>query len=183
MAISHARRTWRYEDLLTLPDDGRRYEIIDGELFEMPAASWNHAVTISNLMFLLGAMVRVLGGKIVTAPVDLFVAGANPVQPDIIVLLAERLGYATTRGVEGPPNLLIEIVSPSNPGHDRITKRALYARAGVPEYWLVDPETATIEVLILEGDQYRPLLHAIGDALVTSSQLPSLSFPAIEAFA
>jgi Uma2 family endonuclease len=73
-------------------------------------------------------------------------------------------------------------LSPSNPEHDRITKRALYARGGVKEYWLVSPEAATVEVLVLDGAAYRTHLRAGGDERVTSTVLPGLSFPAAAAF-
>jgi len=189
MAIAHPRdRRWRYEDLFELPDDGRRWEIIDGELFEMPAPGWEHAVTIMNLLLLLGPIVRGMGGVIVTAPVDVFLPGGGPiepdvVEPDIIVLLEERVALPTRRGVEGPPTLLIEVVSPSNPGHDRLRKRALYARAGVLEYWLVDPRPGVAEVLALDGDEFRQHCRATGEEVVTSVQLASLRFPASAAFA
>jgi Uma2 family endonuclease len=175
---------WTYEDLCGLPDDGRtRYEIIDGELYEMPAPEPDHAFTIANLMFWLSPIVRMLGGRIAPAPIDLFFAGANPVQPDIVVLLAERLHQVSKRGIEGAPNLVIEILSPSNAGRDRRKKRTLYARGGVPEYWLVDPRARAIEVLVLDGGTYRLHLRASGNDLVTSTVLPGLSFLANEAFA
>ena len=183
MAITKSRGTWQYEDLFELPDDGRRYEIIDGELFEMPAPGSDHAIAIANLMLLLGPIVRSLGGRILTASVDVFFAGGNPVEPDILVLLPERLHLISRRGVEGAPNLLVEILSPSNPAHDVVTKRALYARGGVGEYWLVDTESATIEVLVLDGDVYRTQVRATGEVPVTSLLLPDLSFPASAAFA
>ena len=183
MAITKPRGEWRYEDLFDLPDDGRRYEIIDGELYEMPAPGVDHAIAITNLMLLLGPIVRSLGGRILTAPVDVFFVGANPVEPDILVLLPDRLHLISRRGVEGAPNLLIEILSPSNPEHDLVTKRALYARGGVDEYWLVDPEVGVIEVLVLEAGGYRTHARAAGDQPVASPLLPTLSFPASAAFA
>ena len=182
MAITKPQGKWQYEDLFELPDDGRRYEIIDGELFEMPALGSDHAIAVANLM-LLGPIVRSLGGRILTAPVDVFFAGANPVEPDILVLLPERLHLISRRGVEGAPNLLIEILSPSTPAHDLVTKRALYARGGVGEYWLVDPEAATIEVLVLDRDVYRTNVRATGEEPVSSPVLLDLLFPACAAFA
>ena len=182
MAVAKPQGQWQYEDLFALPDDGKRYEIIDGELFEMPAPGFDHGNAVVNLLLLIGPLVRSLGGRILTAPMDVFFAGANPVQPDIFVLLPERLRLISKRGVEGAPNLLIEILSPSNPDHDLRTKRALYARGGVPEYWLVNPEAATIEVLALAGDVYRTHVRAAGDEPVTSPLLPGLSFPASAAF-
>jgi Uma2 family endonuclease len=169
-------KTWKYEDLFDLPDDGKRYEIIDGALFEMPGPNSDHAIAVANLIVLLAPVVRVFGGRVLTAPLDIFLPGAEPVQPDIVVLLADRLHLIGNRGIEGVPDLLLEVLSPSNPEHDRLRKRALYARAGVREYWLVSPEAATVEVLVLAGDQYRTLVRAGGDEPIRSLVLPELAF-------
>jgi Uma2 family endonuclease len=182
MALRKPAGTWVYEDLFDLPDDGRRYEIIDGELFEMPAPGIDHGMVVMNLIARLLPVVTSLGGRLFTAPVDVFFGGANPVQPDLFVVLPRNFDRMRKRGVEGTPDLLIEILSPSNPEHDRVRKRALYARGGVPEYWLVSPEAATIEILLLDGDVYRVHLRAGGDEPVTSPLLPGLSFPASAAF-
>jgi Uma2 family endonuclease len=178
MAVTKPRGQWQYEDLFTLPDDGRRYEIIDGELFEMPAPAFDHDNAVANLFLLLGPIVRSLGGRIFTAPMDVFFAGANPIEPDVLILLPDRLYLRSQRGIEGAPNLLIEVLSPSNPTHDLVTKRDLYARGGVLEYWLVDPDAATIEILALAGDHYRTHVRAAGDLPVSSTVLAGLSFPA-----
>ena len=183
MAATITAKTWRYEDLFDLPDDRKRYEIIDGELFEMPVPGTDHANVVINLIARLLPVVTSLGARISTAPVDVFFAGANPVQPDLMVLLQNRLHLISKRGIEGAPDLLIETLSPSNPEHDRIRKRALYARGGVREDWIVSPEAATIEVLVLEGELYRTHLRAGGDEPVDSTVLPVLSFPASATFA
>ena len=183
MAVTKPAGAWRYEDLFDLPDDGRRYEIIDGELFELTAPNIDHAIVIMNLIALFLPAVKAMGGQLLTAPVDVFLPGAEPVQPDLMVLLPDRRAIVTRRGLEGAPNLLIEVLSPSNPAHDRVRKRAVYARGRVPEYWLVSPEAASIEVLVLDGDLYRTHVRTAGDESVTSPSLPGLSFPASAAFA
>jgi len=178
MALTKSSGTWTYEDLLTLPDDGRRWEIIDGELYELTAPNLDHAAVIMNLILRFAPVVAAIGGRIFTAPVDVFFGAANPVQPDIMVLLPDHLDLMAKRGLEGPPDILVEVLSPSNPEHDRLTKRALYARGGVPEYWLVDPDASSLEVLTLGGESFRLHTRAIGDEHVTSAVLPDLSFPA-----
>jgi len=182
MALTKLSGTWTYEDLLAFPDDGRRYEIIDGKLYEMSAPGTDHATAIVNLLLRFAPFVAAIGGRIFTAPVDVFFAGANPVQPDLIVLLVDRLNLISKRGIEGAPDLLIEILSPSNPEHDRLTKRALYARGGVREYWLVSPEAASIEVLVLDGGSFRTHVRAANDEPVTSIVLPDLSLLASAVF-
>ena len=183
MAVTKPANGWRYEDLFDLPDNGRRYEIIGGELYEMPSPTSAHAGAIMNLIVLLAPVLTRLGARLFTAPLDVFFADADPVQPDLLVLMPERLGLVAKRGIEGAPDLVIEVLSPSNPEHDRITKRAVYARGGVREYWLVSPEAATIEVLALAEDGFRLHLRAGGDEAVTSTVLPELSFPASAVFA
>jgi Uma2 family endonuclease len=183
MAQAKPAGTWTYADLLTLPDDGRRYEIIEGELYEMPAPSWAHATVIANLISALIPLVVKLDGLWRTAPLDVFFQGADPVQPDIIVLLPESQALPTERGVEGPPDILIEVLSPSNRGHDLLTKRALYARAGVREYWLVDPEARTIEILALDRDAFHLAVAVAGDETPVSPLLGTLPITAAALFA
>ena len=87
MAITKPAGTWTYEDLFSLPDDGRRYEIIEGQLHEMPAPNLVHATVVMNLITLLLPIVSSPNGRLFTAPLDVFFQGADPVQPDIIVIL------------------------------------------------------------------------------------------------
>lgn len=152
MALTKPAGTWRYSDLFALPDDGARYEIIDGELYEMPSPTWAHASVIAGLITLLIPVVQRLGAQWRTAPLDVFFSGADPVQPDLIVLLPGSRARPVRRGVEGPPDLLIEVLSPSNRSHDQVRKRALYASGGVREYWIVDPDAATIEIIGADGE-------------------------------
>jgi Uma2 family endonuclease len=183
MAITKPAGTWTYEDLFSLPDDGRRYEIIEGELYEMPVPNWDHAITIVNLLALLIPVIHSLGGQVVTAPLDVFFEGADPVQSDIVVLLPDSAAIGAGRGVEGAPDLLIEILSPANRGHDLLTKRALYARAGVREYWIVDPASRTVEILALDRDAFHTAQRASGDDAVISSLLGDATFPLAAIFA
>jgi Uma2 family endonuclease len=182
MSTAQHSRTWTYEDLFDLAD-GKRYEIIGGELYEMPSPTPEHAIVIANLMFLVGPIVRSLGGLVLTAPLDVFMKDANPVQPDIVVLLADRLHLIGTRGIEGPPNLVMEVLSPSSSEHDRLRKRALYERGGVDEYWLVSPEAAIIEVLVREGNRFQLLVRAGGDEPILSRLFPDLVFSVSDVFA
>lgn len=183
MALTKTAGEWRYEDLERLPEDGKRYEIIEGALYEMPSPASAHAVTIRNLMFLIGPLIEAIGGWLITAPLDVFFRGADPVQPDMVVLLPESAARLTRRGVEGPPDLLIEVLSPSNRGHDLLTKRSLYARAGVREYWIVDPDTRTISVLSLERDALHAVHEGVDRGEVVSPLLDETSFPIARIFA
>lgn len=186
MAMPKPEKFWTYDDLLSMPDDGKRYEIIDGELYEMPAPTSDHAKVVMNIIALLLPVIQRLGGRPFTAPLDIFLPGFDPVKPDVLLLFPEHLHRISKRGIEGPPDLVVEVLSPSKrpegTRHDRRLKRALYARGGVPEYWLVSPEAAIVEVLTLEGDAYRTHVRAGEDETVTSTVLPELSFRASAAF-
>ncbi len=182
MAQTKPAGTWTYEDLLSLPEDDRRYEIIEGELYEMPSPSWAHASVVANLILMLIPIVARLGGRWRTAPLDVFFQGADPVQPDIVVLLPDSRAHPIERGLDGPPDLLIEVLSPSNRGHDLLLKRSLYARAGVREYWLVDPEARTIEVLALDRDALHLTVAASGNETPISPLLGPLSLTAADLF-
>ena len=183
MALTKPAGTWTYEDLFSLPDDSKRYEIIEGELYEMPSPTPVHAVTIRNLMFLLGPVIEALRGWLLTAPLDVFFPGANPVQPDLVVLLPDNTAYLSARGVEGAPDLVVEVLSPSNRGHDLLTKRALYARAGVREYWIVDPEAHSVEVLTLDRDAFHTVQVASAEETIISPLLGGAAFPVAAVFA
>ena len=177
-----ASGAWTYDDLLALPDDGRRWEIVEGVLYEMPAPPWIHSVIVMTLAIAWGQLVRGLGGMIATAPTDVFLRGANPVQPDIMIALPGNPGSPGERGYHGVPDLIVEVLSPSTRGHDTLTKRSLYARAGVREYWLVDPDARSVEVLSLDGEAYHTAQLATGDDVVRSRVLPEASLPMAEIF-
>lgn len=174
---------WTYDDLKTLPDDGRRYEIVEGVLCEMTGPSSPHAVSVRNLIALLLPVFAALRMEWFTAPLDVFFSGANPVQPDLLAYFRGGATRRSLRGIEGPPDFVVEVLSPSTRGHDLLTKRTLYARAGVREYWLVDPEAQTIEVLALEGQGLQSILVAAGDEVVRSALFPDVAFPASAVFA
>ena len=185
MALRKPAGAWTYDDHLTLPDDGRRYESIEGELYEMPPPGWDHAIIVMTLILLLAPQVQRLGGTLVTAPVDVFCAGANPVQPDILALLPGSRASGESRGVDGPPDLIVEVLSPSNRVHDEVTKRSLYARAGVREYWIVDPDARTLHVLSLDGASFHAVQFGPGNDRPVSPLLGLLNvavedlFPAL----
>jgi Uma2 family endonuclease len=174
MAQTKLAGAWSYEDILRFPDDGRRYEIIEGDLYEMPSPTSVHAATIINLIALLLPIVARLRGRVFTAPLDVFIPGGDPVQPDVLVVLPDGNARVELRGIEGPPELVIEVVSPSNRGRDLLTKRSLYARAGVREYWLVDPDARTLEILTLDRDAFHLAAAASGDETPVSPLLGSL---------
>ena len=183
MTVTETARSWTYEDLQRLPDDGRRHERIDGELYELPTPNEPHQRAQRNLIVLILPEVTSLGAEWYASSTGVFLPDGKMLEPDLLVYLPGGRAARSHRGIEGAPELVVEILSPSNPEHDLTEKRAWYAEAGVREYWLVSPEARLVEVLALEGGAYRTLVRARGDELVRSSVLPGLSFPASAAFA
>ena len=183
MAMTNPAGGWTYDDLFKLPDDGRQHEIVYGELYEMPPPSLEHQEIVMRLILLLAGAVERIAAELLCAPIGVFMPDTEPVQPDLLVLTRERLHLKSKRGIEGAPDLVVEVISPSSRKHDRVTKRLLYAHGGVKEYWLVDPATAMIEALTLVDGAYQTAVRARDDQPVTSTLLPGLSFPASAAFA
>ena len=182
MALRRPERSWTYDDLAALPDDGKRYEIIEGELFELTGPNLRHAKIITNLFFLVGPAARANGGEIFSAVVDVFFQGAEPVEPDLVVVLPGGAARQRLRGVEGPPDLVIEVLSPSNRTHDVLTKRELYRRGGVGEYWMVDGEERSVEVVpfLVDGGERARTFR--GAEAITSNVLPELRILAADVF-
>ena len=170
-----AQGCWTYEDYAALPEDGNRYEVIDGILYLMPGPTSVHQAVLSWFVYYLMSHVQVPGlGRVFAAPLDVLLPQAQPVQPDIVVVLNHKLHLISERGIEGPPDLVVEIASPGTRTHDRSTKLSVYARSGVPEYWLAEPTDQTIELLVLEDGVYRSLGVFTGAALLPSRILPGL---------
>ena len=145
-----------YKDYAALPADGHRYEIHEGELSVTPAPSPQHQRILRNLHDLVWQHVKTRGlGEVLFAPLDCILSETTIVQPDLVYLDNARLAALSPRGIEGPPTLVVEILSPTTTLIDRSTKLQLYARHGVPYYWIVDPEARTIEAYRLSGGGYQ----------------------------
>lgn len=145
-----------YDDYVTLPNDGRRYEIHDGELSVTPAPTFWHQEVVAALLGILRAHVLANDlGAVVPAPITVVLAETTIVEPDIVYIARERMGLVGARGtVDGAPTLAVEVLSPSTARSDRYTKKQLFERHGVPYYWIVDPEARAIEVHCAEGGRY-----------------------------
>ncbi len=183
MALPHIPYRWTLDDLFALPDDGKRYELVEGQLTEMPAPSMAHAIVVANLLRLLFALRSAIGLETFTAPMAVFLRSQDLLQPDIVGLLPNSRARRVKAGIDGPPDLVIEVLSPSTRDHDLLTKRALYGLAGVREYWIVDPEARTVERLSLHDDAlHRASLASVGESL-ESPLLPGAAIPLAAIFA
>jgi Uma2 family endonuclease len=166
-----------YADYEALPDDGRRYEIHDGELAVTPAPGTRHQRSSGHLYYLLRQHVETHSlGEVFYAPLDVILSETTVVQPDLVYLDPTRRALVSERGIEGPPTLAAEIVSPSTTRMDRTTKRQLYARYGVPYYWIVDPAARAVEAYVLAGETYGLAARVAGSEAVSLPPFPDLSF-------
>ena len=135
-----------------------RVEYLNGDIVMTPARSPHHQIIAANLMLLLGNYVKEKGlGLVLTAPLDVVLdREAQIAQPDLIFISKPRVGKLVARAtITGAPDMLIEILSPSTTRADRKVKLPLYARYGVAEYWIVDPEDRSLEIYALDGESYR----------------------------
>jgi Uma2 family endonuclease len=162
-----------YEDYCLLPDDGRRHEIIDGEHYVNPSPNTRHQTVSRNLSFALWEQVREHDlGEIFYAPYDVVLSDFDIVEPDIIFVSAARSHIITGANIQGAPDLVVEILSPSNRKYDEVVKFKRYAALGISEYWIVDPDRETVKI-------YRRV--ASGLALVeTSDRLATPLIPGFE---
>jgi len=152
--MSLQTKVWTYEDLLETPDDGRRYEIIDGELFVSASPSLEHQATLGEIYDLVKGFVRVNDlGRVFFAPLDVFFSDINVVEPDLLFVSRVRFAASGPARIEGPPDLVVEVLSPSTKRIDLTRKQALYASFGVPEYWIIDPDAETVRMLFLEAGE------------------------------
>ncbi len=141
-----------YEDYLVLPNDGKRYQILEGELDVTPAPSTTHQKVSMRLEHLLvGHVEKHNLGLVLDAPVDVVLNERNVIQPDIIFIANEHLPQVEEAKVAGAPDLVVEILSPTTARTDRGTKSSIYCRHGVKWYWLVDPVAQLVEEYELQG--------------------------------
>ena len=147
---------WDYAAYAAIRSDGKRHEIIDGEHFVTPAPNLYHQEVSRHIQFQLYSQIELTGlGQVIDAPVDLQLSDHDIVQPDLVIVTRERRWIMTPTKIKGVPDLVVEILSPSNPDHDLKIKRKLYEASGIPEYWIVLPEDHQILQLVLEEGRFK----------------------------
>jgi Uma2 family endonuclease len=174
---------WTYDHYLALPDDGQRYEIVDGVLYMAPVPSMEHQGASMRFSHYLFTYVELAGlGRVYAAPTDVVLALDTVVQPDLLVVLNANLEKISKQNLVGAPDLAVEIASPGTSTHDRNRKYAAYARAGVAEYWIADPIAHTVEVLILEAGTYTSVGVFSGQDTLPSKVVPDIKAVRVEQF-
>jgi len=174
-----------YEDYLEIPNDGRRWEVVDGEPYVSPAPGAAHQLVIFQLTHFVSTYLREHPiGRAVQSPFDVLLDDTNIVQPDFLYLRREKLSRFTERGIEGAPDLVVEVLSESSRRLDEKVKLSLYERYGVEEYWVIDPVLETVKVRRRgkEGFGAPSLLDAEAGDTLTTPLLPALEIPLAELF-
>ena len=166
-----AKLPYTYREYALLPDDGKRYEIVDGDLYVSPAPTPLHQTVSRRLQHQLMSQLEDTGRAYVfNAPIDLILDDTTTVQPDLVLVSMEQRHVISERGIEGPPSIVVEILSPSTSSNDRVLKRLAYARHQIPEYWIVDPAGGEVETYRLGEDGYA-LSACLGPSDTLTSQL------------
>ncbi len=172
-----------FEEFRQFPVDGKRYELVRGEVHMTPAPATRHQAIVQNLAMSLGPhVIKNNLGEVYTAPLDVRLGRDTALQPDLIFISNARAGIILENWIEGAPDLVVEVSSPSTATYDRATKLPIYAESGVSEYWLVDSQAKTVEVLNLQGKKYFVEAILAGDQILTSNLVPGWQLPLHDLF-
>jgi Uma2 family endonuclease len=171
------------EDYRLMPETGPRHQLIEGNLHMAPAPNRYHQDVTLNIFRLLDRYLEKHPlGRLYLAPFDVYLSRTNVYQPDVVFIAREHAWILTDAGAEGTPDFIVEILSPQTAHLDRKTKRRVYARYGVKELWLVDPDAPQIEQYYLQRDPRRPAaLHGVKDSFA-SACFPGLKLSAARIF-
>ncbi len=171
------------DDYFLMPDTGPRYQLIEGELIMAPAPNRFHQDISRNLEFiLLKYLEKNPIGTLYDAPFDVVLNEINVFQPDILFVANEQKFIFTKQGVEGAPNLVVEILSDSTARLDKIAKKKVYTDTGVAELWMINPATETIEIYFLQKDAERPAATHQAKDVFSSPTFPGLKIKAAKIF-
>jgi Uma2 family endonuclease len=166
---------WTYADYCVLPQDFNRHEIIDGDHVVTPSPTTRHQSVLADLTSLLNAHVKTHGlGVVLAAPMDVLLAPTSIVQPDLLFISKERHGIIKEANIQGAPDLVVEVLSPSTAAIDRGGKMALYARYGVAHYWILDARHLSLETYEIREGEYELTSQFKKDDPVTVRLFPDL---------
>ncbi len=167
---------WTYNEYITLPDDGKRYEISNGVLLLTPSSTGSHQDTIGEVFFHLRSHIKLAGlGLVIQAPFIVELSAKDVFQPDIFVVMNAHLDRIQEKKVVGAPDLVVEVSTSGTATFDRLTKYDTYEYSGVLEYWILNLERHTVEIFVLEGDEYHSLGVFHGEQKVPSQLISWLS--------
>jgi Uma2 family endonuclease len=184
MVVKQAEKRYTVDDYLAMPDEYPRYELLEGELVEMVSPTSRHQRISHRLFAALNAYCATYGlGEVFYAPLDVILSRTVVVQPDLLFISSMRRAELIGERITGAPDLVVEIISPATSARDLNQKRKLYAKHGVQEYWIVDPDDETIEVQRRQGNVFSTLgLYEKGQTL-TSPTFAGLALEVGQVFA
>ncbi|MBS4021781.1 MAG: Uma2 family endonuclease [Dethiobacter sp.] len=169
---------YTYEDYLKIPEEpGYRFEILEGNLVKEPSPSMHHQRLSRELGYQLITYFNEFDpeGELFFAPLDVTLTSSNVLQPDILFVSSTRKGIMRRERIDGPCDLVVEIMSPTNRRKDRLSKMEIYRKAGIPHYWLVDPEENTLEAFMLKCGNYTLVVAGGSGDTFCHPEFPGLS--------
>jgi Uma2 family endonuclease len=179
-----AVRLLTVQDFMDIPEGPPYYQLIEGDLFMMPPPGAFHQDIAGNVHFIFRSYLKKRPiGKVSIAPYGVFLDDINVFLPDLFFVTKSRLKLFSKRGFEGAPDLVVEILSPGTSRFDRTSKKIVYARSGVREYWLIDPEAEEVQVFDLASDSEEARAIFGRDGTFTTPLLPGLKISCAEIFA
>lgn len=172
-----------YRDLLSVPDDGKQYQILEGDLIVSPSPKTKHQRIVVNLTRILSDCVkRSNTGEVFCAPMDVILSDMNICQPDVLFISRERTPIITEKNIQGPPDLVVEVLSEKTQDVDLMVKMKIYARFDIPQYWIIDPETELVDVYELQEEGYRKKESFPSGKEFRSSLFTDLCFNTVELY-
>ncbi|MEQ8714569.1 MAG: Uma2 family endonuclease [Cyclobacteriaceae bacterium] len=171
VATIDTSKSWTVEDYQNL-EEGLLAQLIEGQLVMSPVPTLNHQRILRELFKVFDNYH--LNGELFFSPIDVYLDDTTVFQPDLVFVSSAKASVISSRGIEGAPDLVVEVLSPSNSFIDRNVKKRRFLGGGVGEYWLVDPGNKTLE--IYSDDPEQPILYLVESGTVTSTLLPEISF-------
>ncbi|MEW6378176.1 MAG: Uma2 family endonuclease [bacterium] len=172
-----------YRDYVLFPDNGKRHEIIDGDHFMSPSPSTRHQRISRNLAIIIASFLREQElGELFYAPCDVILSDHDIVVPDLIYVSNQNKGIITEDNIQGPPDLIVEILSPSTRSYDQVLKKDLYEAFGVKEYWIIDPDKETVEIYRLSAGRFPGSEIHSRSQVLKAGIIPGLEIPLDKVF-
>jgi Uma2 family endonuclease len=186
--ISHPRKKLTYADFLLFPDDGKRHELIDGVHYVTPSPNLGHQELLGRLHLAIGSFLATRRnlGRVFLSPLDVVMSKYDVVEPDLLFVAGDQQGILTHANVQGPPALVVEILSPGTRRRDEGIKKRLFDQKGVREYWLIDPKYCRVSICRRADDGSFPVvstLSAAADEHLATALLPGFELSIGELFA
>ena len=186
--MSHPRKKLTYADFLLFPDDGKRHELIDGVHYVTPAPNLGHQELLGRLFVAIANFLSTRRhlGRVFLSPLDVVMSDYDVVEPDLLFVGGDQQSILTEANVQGPPALVVEILSPSTRRRDQGIKKRLFDQKGVREYWVVDPKNCRVSIYRRSGDGSFPIVStrsAAADEHIETPLLPGFELSVSELFA